>query len=654
MKILLFRFSCLIFLLSSVSVRAQSPQTGLKGTVRDSSAHAPLAKASVFLKKKSVLLKSMVTDKAGMFAFVPLVPDTYDLEIQHQTCQKRIVKRIIVKKGQIVSSTWSLMKKVIPQARESKPDMKNVEMQVAQKTISGSASVQKWKGTYGSAGAKLEDSNDEVSRIKGNALVFEDKKHSDSVDPNEEYNKIVENRFQGAILKPLSTFSIDVDRSSYANIRRMLNAGQVPPADAVRFEEMVNYFEYEYPQPSGNEPFSVQTEYTDCPWKSGHQIVHIGIQGRKISMENMPASNLVFLLDVSGSMNEPNKLPLVKSSLRLLVNQMRAEDKVSIVVYAGAAGLVLPPTNGTEKQKILDALEGLSAGGSTAGGQGILLAYKTAKENFLPNGNNRIILATDGDFNVGIQNQNDLQNLVEQKRKENIYLSVLGFGTGNYKDARMETLADKGNGNYAYIDNLLEAQKVLVKEMGGTLLTIAKDVKIQVEFNPSKVRSYRLLGYENRLLQDADFNDDKKDAGELGSGHTVTALYEIIPVTTNEKIDSIDQLKYQEVRKNTRFNDELLTLKLRYKRPEDSTSQLITHVLSQKPKPLTASSENCRFACAVVEFGMLLRNSEYKANSAYSSVLSLAKSSKGQDAEGYRGEFIRLVTMAEGMKKGGE
>ncbi|HPI12848.1 MAG TPA: DUF3520 domain-containing protein, partial [Catalimonadaceae bacterium] len=404
----------------------------------------------------------------------------------------------------------------------------------------------------------------------------------------------------------------------------------------------------------GNEPFSVQTEYTDCPWKSGHQIVHIGIQGRKISMENMPASNLVFLLDVSGSMNEPNKLPLVKSSLRLLVNQMRAEDKVSIVVYAGAAGLVLPPTNGTEKQKILDALEGLSAGGSTAGGQGILLAYKTAKENFLPNGNNRIILATDGDFNVGIQNQNDLQNLVEQKRKENIYLSVLGFGTGNYKDARMETLADKGNGNYAYIDNLLEAQKVLVKEMGGTLLTIAKDVKIQVEFNPSKVRSYRLLGYENRLLQDADFNDDKKDAGELGSGHTVTALYEIIPVTTNEKIDSIDQLKYQEVRKNTRFNDELLTLKLRYKRPEDSTSQLITHVLSQKPKPLTASSENCRFACAVVEFGMLLRNSEYKANSAYPSVLSLAKSSKGQDAEGYRGEFIRLVTMAEGMKKGGE
>jgi Ca-activated chloride channel family protein len=371
-------------------------------------------------------------------------------------------------------------------------------------------------------------------------------------------------------------------------------------------------------------------------------------------MGNMPANNLVFLLDVSGSMEEANKLPLVKSSLRLLVNQMRAEDKVSIVVYAGAAGLVLPPTNGTEKQKILDALEGLSAGGSTAGGQGILLAYKTAKENFLPNGNNRIILATDGDFNVGIQNQNDLQTLVEQKRKENIYLSVLGFGTGNYKDARMETLADKGNGNYAYIDNLLEAQKVLVKEMGGTLLTIAKDVKIQVEFNPSKVRSYRLLGYENRLLQDADFNDDKKDAGELGSGHTVTALYEIIPVATNEKVDSIDQLKYQEIRKTTRYNNELLTLKLRYKRPEDSTSQLITHVLTQKPKPLTESSENCRFACAVVEFGMLLRNSEYKANSAYPSVLSLAKSAKGRDPEGYRGEFIRLVTMAEGMKKGGE
>ena len=652
MNILLFRFSCFCLLLLSVSVRAQSLQTGIKGTIRDSSAHSLLAKASVFLKKKSVLLKTMVTDKAGNFAFVPLVPDTYDLEIQHQTCQKRIIKGIIVEKGWTVSSTWSLLKKPIPPSKVSESDGKTFEIVMHKsKRIN---SRQNWEGAYQKSGSKLEDSNEEVSRIKGNALVFEERIPSGAVDPNEEYNKIIENRFQGAILKPLSTFSIDVDRSSYANIRRMLNTGQIPPPDAVRFEEMVNYFEYEYPQPSGNEPFSVQTEYTDCPWKAGHQIVHIGIRGRKISIDNMPANNLVFLLDVSGSMNEPIKLPLVKSSLRLLVNQMRAEDKVSIVVYAGAAGLVLPPTNGTEKQKILDALEGLSAGGSTAGGQGILLAYKTAKENFLPNGNNRIILATDGDFNVGIQNQNDLQTLVEQKRKENIYLSVLGFGSGNYKDARMETLADKGNGNYAYIDNLLEAQKVLVKEMGGTLLTIAKDVKIQVEFNPSRVRSYRLLGYENRLLQDADFNDDKKDAGELGSGHTVTALYEIIPVATNEKVDSIDQLKYQEIRKNTRYSNELLTLKLRYKRPEDSTSQLITHVLTQKPKPLTESSENCRFACAVVEFGMLLRNSEYKANSAYPSVLRLAKSAKGQDAEGYRGEFIRLVTMAEGMKKGGE
>lgn len=469
----------------------------------------------------------------------------------------------------------------------------------------------------------------------------------------EEYNRIYENEFKDSKKDPLSTFSIDVDKASYSNVRRMLNQNQLPQPDAVRIEEMINYFSYNYPQPNNEHPFSITTEYTDCPWNRNHQLIHIGIQGKQIEVKNLPSNNLVFLIDVSGSMEDENKLPLLKSGLRLLVEQMREEDKVSIVVYAGAAGIVLPATSGKHKEKIYDALDNLQAGGSTAGGEGILLAYKTAKENFITKGNNRIILATDGDFNVGVSSDGELTRLIEKQREDGVFLSVLGFGTGNYKDSKMEQLADKGNGNYAYIDNILEAKKVLVKEMGGTLLTIAKDVKLQLEFNPAFVKGYRLVGYENRLLNNEDFNDDKKDAGELGAGHTVTAIYEIIPAGSSELIASIDSLKYQQPKHTPSplaFNNEVMTIKFRYKEPKESHSKLITHIVQNKKTNFESTSDNCKFACAAAEFGLLLRNSKFKGETNYNDILALAKQAKGEDEEGYRAEFIRMVEMAEILK----
>ncbi|HRH10713.1 MAG TPA: von Willebrand factor type A domain-containing protein [Bacteroidia bacterium] len=468
----------------------------------------------------------------------------------------------------------------------------------------------------------------------------------------EEYSKINDNEFKEVSKNPLSTMSIDVDRASYSNMRRFITQGSLPPADAVRVEEMINYFSYDYKQPEGNVPFSITTEYSECAWNKKHNLVHIGIQGKEVNTTSMPANNLVFLLDVSGSMWSANKLPLVKSGLRLLVEQMRPQDHVALVVYAGAAGLVLPSTSGKEKDKIMAAIEQLEAGGSTAGGAGIKLAYQVAKDNFITSGNNRVILATDGDFNVGASSDGELIRLIEEKREGGVFLTVLGFGTGNYKDSKMEQLADKGNGNYAYIDNILEAKKVLVQEMGGTLLTIAKDVKIQIEFNPAKVKGYRLVGYENRVLANEDFNDDKKDAGELGAGHTVTAIYEIIPAGSDEEMASVDPLKYQKTTVNTSIaTDEILTVKFRYKEPNENNSKLITMVVADKRKSLSSSSENLRFASAVAEFGMVLRDSKFKGNADFKSVLALAKNSKGKDVEGYRAEFIRLVEMAELLKK---
>lgn len=479
-------------------------------------------------------------------------------------------------------------------------------------------------------------------------------------DRNEDYNRegydnIIENRFLKVTDNPLSTFSIDVDAASYSNIRRFLNQGQLPPAGAVRIEEMVNYFHYEYPQPTNNDPFSINTEIADCPWNKDNKLVLIGLQGKKIPVQNLPASNLTFLIDVSGSMMDENKLPLVKASMKLLVDQLREQDRISIVVYAGNAGLVLAPTSGYEKTKIKDAIDRLEAGGSTAGGAGIKLAYKTAGENFMKGGNNRVILCTDGDFNVGESSDDAMERLIENERKSGVFLTVLGYGMGNYQDAKMQKLADKGNGNHAYIDGITEAKKVLVNEFGGTLFTIAKDVKLQVEFNPAKVQGYRLVGYENRMLAKEDFNDDKKDAGELGSGHTVTALYEVIPVgVQSDFLKKVDTLKYQsnvQPFSKSSHNNEIMTVKFRYKAPDADVSKLIEHPVMDQQMSLAKTSDNFRFAASVAQFGLLLRNSEFKSGASYSDVLGLARKAKGTDEEGYRAEFIKLVESAQLLAK---
>ncbi len=467
---------------------------------------------------------------------------------------------------------------------------------------------------------------------------------SERKDNSESYAQIQENSFKSIQNAPLSTFSIDVDNAAYANVRRFLNNGQKPPKDAVRIEEMINYFDYEYPQPKGDDPFSINTEVSDCPWQEGHKLLHIGLQGKKIPTENLPNSNLVFLIDVSGSMSAQNKLPLLKSAFKMLTNNLREKDKVSIVVYAGAAGTVLEPTNGNQKKKIMAAFDKLQAGGSTAGGAGIKLAYKLAQDNFIEGGNNRVILATDGDFNVGQSSDSDMENLITDKRKSGVFLTCLGFGMGNYKDSKLETLANKGNGNYAYIDNIQEAHRVLVKEFGGTLFTIAKDVKIQIEFNPANVQAYRLIGYENRLLNDEDFNDDTKDAGELGSGHTVTALYEIIPTGVESKfLKDIDKLKYSKREKVEGHSKEIATVKFRFKKPDENKSRKIEQAVLDKKVSLKNTSQNFRFSAAVALFGMLLRDSEYAKNVDYDKVVELAKDAKSIDEEGYRAEFIRLV-----------
>ena len=461
----------------------------------------------------------------------------------------------------------------------------------------------------------------------------------------EGYASINENGFKNARNNPLSTFSIDVDNASYSNIRRFINNGQLPPPDAVRIEEMINYFKYDYPEPRGEHPFSVYTELAICPWDNRHQLLQVGLRGKSIDKAALPPSNLVFLIDVSGSMNYPNKLPLLKSAFGLLVNELRPQDKVAIVVYAGAAGLVLESTPGNRKELIMASIDNLEAGGSTAGGAGLRLAYREAEKNFIKGGNNRIILATDGDFNVGESSNGGMERLVEEKRELGVFITVLGFGMGNYKDDKMEIIADKGNGNYSYIDNLQEARRVLVREFGGTLFTIAKDVKFQLEFNPAKVDSYRLIGYENRLLNDEDFNDDTKDAGEMGSGHMVTALYEIIPAGSGEKIPSVDPLKYQVSGTNIddRYSDELLTIKVRYKKPDGVTSMLLEKTVKGFSGEIEDASENLRFAAAVAELGMILRDSEFRGSSTLEGAAKLAGSARGNDEDGYRSEMIRLI-----------
>ncbi len=464
----------------------------------------------------------------------------------------------------------------------------------------------------------------------------------------EAYDQIVENPFLLATHNPLSTFSIDVDTASYANIRRFLTQGSLPPPGAVRIEEMVNYFDYDYPLPTGEAPFSVNVEVADCPWMPGHRLARIGLKGYEVDVEERPAANLVFLLDVSGSMNSPDKLPLLKQAMRMLTTELAMDDRVAIAVYAGASGLVLPSTWCEDQQTILGALNRLQAGGSTNGGAGIQLAYDIASDNYIEGGVNRVILATDGDFNVGITNQGDLISLIEEKAKSGVFLSVLGFGTGNLKDSTMEKLADKGNGNYSYIDTLSEARKVLVEQMGGTLVTIAKDVKIQIEFNPATVGAYRLIGYENRMLRKEDFNDDTKDAGEIGAGHTVTAFYEIVPA--GEELDSptVDPLKYQTPPETaTKYESgELMTVKLRYKEPDGDTSRLLEVPVTDAGLSLADASDDFAFGAAVASFGMLLRGSEHCGEFTYGAVLEMADTALGEDPHGYRREFVDLVQRA--------
>jgi len=498
--------------------------------------------------------------------------------------------------------------------------------------------------------SELRDTGSAVTVMNDKLMVRQD----DSNTEGYAYRK--DNAFLGARENPLSTFSIDVDTASYANVRRFIQDGHRPPADAVRIEELVNYFPYRYQAPTGNVPFAANLEVASAPWAPEHRLVRIGLKGREVSDAARPAANLVFLLDVSASMQSPNKLPLVKQSLRLLVDKLRPDDRVAIAVYAGASGLALPSTPVSHKADILDAIDRLEAGGSTNGAMGIQLAYDIAKANFIGSGVNRVILATDGDFNVGVTSEGELVRLIEEKAKSGVFLSVLGFGMGNLKDSTLESLADKGNGNYAYIDSLAEAKKSLVEQAGGTLVTIAKDVKIQVEFNPAQVQAYRLIGYENRLLAKEDFNNDKVDAGEIGAGHTVTALYEVVPAGTEMPVTgpAVDDLKYRVVetpnaKRQMPNSDELLTVKIRYKEPAGDVSQKLEFPLRDSGVRFEQASDDFKFAAAVASFGMLLRDSPHKGATTLADINAWARAGLGSDAGGYRTEFLGLAERSKAL-----
>jgi len=470
----------------------------------------------------------------------------------------------------------------------------------------------------------------------------------------ESYKGITENTFFNPVTAPLSTFAIDVDAASYSNVRRMVSSGNLPPKDAVRIEEMINYFHYDLAAPVNEDPVAIHTELSSAPWNPQHRLLRIGLKAKSVKTDKLPPSNLVFLIDVSGSMDGGNRLPLVKTSMKLLVDQLRGKDHVAIVTYAGAAGLQLPSTPANQTIKVKEAIDNLGAGGSTAGGAGIKLAYQIARKNFIKGGNNRIILATDGDFNVGASSDQDMEQLITNERKSGVSLSVLGFGMGNLKDSKMETLADKGHGNYAYIDNISEARKAMVTEFGGTLFTVAKDVKVQVEFNPGKVQAYRLIGYENRLMEKEDFNNDQKIGGDMGVGHTVTALYEIIPAGVKDSYTtSVDPLKYQKVKENKvrTTSPEIVTIKFRYKAPDGEKSKMQQVSLNDGNLALSKTSADFRFASAVAELGMLLRDSEFKQHSDFDSLIARAKAAKGADEEGYRAEFISLAQSAKLLSK---
>ncbi|NVO11597.1 MAG: von Willebrand factor type A domain-containing protein [Bacteroidales bacterium] len=603
-------------------------QTGiLSGLITDSSTGNAISNALVEVFQSGKNISSNSTGSNGVFS-LSLNQGTYSVKVTAQGYDIFVNKKVNITSGTTTNLKISLKPSTI----------------VDSLTASDEIVVEEKKEMFatGMAMSSRAKSEGYANYAPPSVVSYQPQEFN-----TESYDVISENGFKDVINNPLSTFSIDVDKASYSNIRRFLTQNQKPVKDAVRIEEMINYFDYEYPQPTNGHPFSITIEGDKCPWNEKHNLVLVGLKGENLNDKQIPPSNLVFLLDVSGSMDEPNKLPLIKRSFKYLVENLRSVDKVAIVVYAGAAGVVLESTQGNMKETIIASIDKLQAGGSTAGGEGINLAYSIAKQNFIKGGNNRVILATDGDFNIGASSDAEMVRLIEEKRKDGIFLSVLGVGMGNYKDSKMEKIADAGNGNYSYIDNLLEAKKVFGTELWGTLYTIAKDVKIQIEFNPSKVKAYRLIGYENRLLNKEDFNDDKKDAGEIGCGHTVTALYEIIPSDSEENISNVDPLEYQK-QSIVSESKNMMTVKVRYKKPDEDVSKLIVEKVETGK---TKISNNIRFASAVAEFGMLLRESEFKGTSSYETVLKRAKGSAGLDEFGYRADFIKMVELSEMLDK---
>lgn len=634
------------FILTSILIAANqfsssSGPSEINGTVTDAFAGSAVSGAELTLKGKNI---SVTADTKGNFAFHALEAGNYTVKCSAGGYADH-EETVILKENETKTITIKMT------ASLEKVSEKNNKDEDKKETISGKASL------YAPVAGSTSESIVLYDEVATGYDVTDGELSQEDGFNTEAYDAINENGFKKVIGNPLSTFSIDVDNASYSNIRRFISYGQTPPKDAVRIEEMINYFDYTYPQPVGDVPFSMNTEISDCPWNKNSKLVMVGLQGKDIDYSETNPSNLVFLIDVSGSMDEENKLPLVKQSLSYLIDNLNAGDKVAMVVYAGAAGCVLPSTAASDKATIKAALNKLEAGGSTAGGAGINLAYKIATDNFIKGGNNRVILCTDGDFNVGSSSDAEMTRLIEEKRKSGVFITICGFGMGNYKDSKMEKIADNGNGAYFYIDNEKEAKKVFVTDMRGTLFTIAKDVKIQVEFNPAKVAEYRLIGYEDRVLNKEDFDNDQKDAGELGAGHKVTALYEVVLANDESQAKGInnsgqkEDLKYQvtNVKDQAYYSDEILTLKLRYKKPDSDVSKLIEKSLTDKETPFAQTSDNFRFACGVTEFGMLLRDSEYKGTASYENVVQLANSAKGNDANGYRGEFIEMVKTFMGI-----
>lgn len=623
----------------------QSPAV-VEGVIQDASgAVIPAATVELFTNQM-VLAGSSITDSSGRYRFTGVVPGRYVLRAAARGFQ-RTMAEITVEPGKTLRRSLVLQVGTVQEGVQTAP------REVAQPNVGvvGGVAGGVPGGTMGGV----------IGGIIGGVptaapppppppySVHHRMGRIRAPESHENYGRYVENGFQSPAANPLSTFSIDVDTASYANMRRFLRNGNRPPIDSIRTEEWLNYFQYRYPEPEGEHPVSITTELAASPWQPKHKLVRIGLKSKAVETRNLPPANLVFLVDVSGSMSSPDKLPLLKRSFALLAEQLRPQDDVAVVVYAGAAGTVLPSTSGREKGRILEALERLHAGGSTAGAQGLQLAYQTARAHFKPKGNNRVILATDGDFNVGVASEAELVRLIEKERGGGIYLTVLGFGTGNFQDAKMKALSKHGNGNYAYVDSLLEARKVLVQEMGANLLTVAKDVKLQIEFNPARVQAYRLIGYESRLLAAEDFNNDKKDAGEMGAGHTVTALYEIVPHGVSGTIAKVDDLKYQKPQQTPAGkSQELLTVKLRYKPPTSDVSKLMAQAVEDR-ETKQSPSEDFRFAAAVAGFSMLLRDSDHKAGASFEQVIQLASQSLGTDPQGHRAEFLYLVKTAQGM-----